>query len=142
MAGDITVGMDFGSYNQMTEKMKRKYKTDSRTDNKTLESEYLFFKHDKKQVVGNAYREALQFNEYGESKLVNAVLFQKGLQYGTSDDTWEKLNKFDYIQGNSQYAIDLNKNGKVDKEEIFDGRINWYSYKKCKQEGSFDNYQK
>ena len=92
--------------------------------------------------MGNAYRDALKFNEYGESLFVNAVLFQNGYQYGISDKTWEKLNNFDYIQGKTQHAIDLNGNGTVDNNEIFEGEIDRLAYKKAKDFGDLNKYQK
>ena len=144
MAGEIKIGMDFGSYKQMTDKLKRKYNTKSTGDNKkNIETEYLFLNKGKnKGVVGNAYREALQFSEYGVSKYVNAVLFYKDYQYGTRANEWEALDKFDYVQGTSQYAIDFNGNNKVDEGEIFDGKLNYDAYRFAKESGDLNNYKK
>ena len=141
MTGEIKIGMKFGSYDQMTEKLKRKYDTESRTTNEKLQSEYLFTSK-KKSIVGNAYREALAFDSYGNSKFVDAVLFYNDYQYGVTAKEWNKLNDFDYIQGKSEHAVDINGNGIVDDGEIFKDNLDRDAYKKAKESGDIKNYQK
>ena len=50
------------------------------------------------------------------------------------------LNKFDYIQGESEYAIDFNGNNKVDKDEVFSGTMDRFSYEQAKSDGDLRKY--
>ena len=139
MSGEFTIGMKFGSYDKKTSELGKKYNTESRTNNRKMQSEYLYTSK-KKGIVGNAYREAMQFDDYGNAKYVDAVLFFNNYQYGVRAKEWENLDKFDYIQGASEHAVDLNENGKVDEGEIFEGRIDLKAYEKAKESGSLSKY--
>ena len=55
-------------------------------------------------------------------------------------DSETKLNKFDYIKGENQHAVDLNGNNKVDSDEIFQGKLNYNAYMKAKYEGNLKLY--
>ena len=141
MGNEISIGMEFGKYNTMTSNMRKQYDTKENIGNKNLESEYIFYEPETKRIAGNAYREKINHTENGISEFADAVVFTDCFQYGTSAKSEEGLDKFDYIQAKTQYAIDLNSNGKVDENEIFSGIIDLHSYRTAKQNNKLENYE-
>ena len=142
MTGEIKVGMSFGTYDGMIEELKGNCITDKKdySAQTDYESEYVF--RDKYTgIFKNGYRENIRHNDKGVSLFSNSVIFNGEYQHGTTAKTEKDLNKFDYIQGESQFALDIDGDGKVNENEIFDGKIDYHIYKKAKESGSLGNYQ-
>lgn len=142
MGNEIQIGMKFGSYSNKIKDLSSQYVKHNRdvANDKFMESACVFTEPEGR-VRANAYREKIFQNEYGQAMYSDAVIFADGLRYGTSAKTEEGLDKFDYIAGKKQYAIDLNANGIVDNGEIFDGSFDRYSYQKAKDDGDLNKYQ-
>ena len=135
-------GMSFGSYNAKIDEFKGKYNTkpDDSLKKDEYESAYIFFDKGQGGIEGNAFREKIKTDHYGNNKFSNAVIFEGDLMYGTMSKEEAGLNKFDYIQGRSEYAIDFNGNNKVDADEVFEGQIDRFSYQQAKNDGDLRKY--
>ena len=140
MAGEITTKMSFSTYDDMVSDLSQKYNRQpvSKPDTKRNEAECLFIDREIGNIKAHAFRENMQFTRFGTPKYANAVIFNNNLQYGTCSKTRAGLNVFDYIQGKTQYALDLNGNNKVDEDEIFDGKLDRYVYKKGRRYAGCD----
>lgn len=140
-------GMSFGSYNSKITEAKEKYdvRTNDYSKKDEYESSYTFFNKGQGGREGNAFREKIKTDYYGNNKFSNAVIFEGDLMYGTMSDKQEGLDTFDYIQAGNEYAVDLNGNGTVDENEIFEGQLDRFSYQKAKNDGylrKYTEYQK
>ena len=137
MSGDL-LNLQFGSYNGMVSEFKRNYDFKA-NDNK--ESAFTIYEKGTKKVAGNGYRENITYSEYSQPQYADAIIFKGKYTYGTSAKNEEGLDKFDFIIGKNEYAIDINGNGKVDSDEIFSGKFDRYSYRKAKEEGDLKKYK-
>ncbi len=140
--GSELYGMEFGSYNAKIEEFKVKYNAKPNNSSKKdeYESAYTFFGKGQSRVKGNAFREKIKTDHYGNNKFSCAIIFEGNLMYCTISKEESGLNKFDYIQGESEYAIDFNGNNKVDKDEVFSGTMDRFSYEQAKSDGDLRKY--
>ena len=141
MAGEIKVGMSFGTYDATVESRSNKYHNGFDADDscrRHIQSSYKF----KDLVTGEIKATALR--DYGSKGYYCFASFSEGsYTWGTTalaDKNGLLLNKFDFIETGSQHAVDLNGNGKVDDGEIFSGRLNNDAYNKAKESGDLKNY--
>ena len=126
---------EFGSYSGKIAEMADKY-IQKPGDNrkKDYQSQYVFFNPETKGIAGNSFKERIKCDEYNHPKFANAVVFEGDYIYGTSARDDIGLDKFDFIQkGNSQFALDLNDNGKVDDGEVFEGKLDFDIYRRTKE---------
>jgi hypothetical protein len=143
MAGELS-GLSFGTYDGMVKDLKKDYRLVPDQNAKLKGNKHGFNLFDKEgRVAGNGFKGNIKNNEYSVPQYTNAVIFRGNLQYGTSANNEEDLNKFDYISNNNgkEYAIDLNGNGKVDDNEIFSGRIDFSAYLHAKKDGDLNKYK-
>ena len=142
MSNEIKVGMEYGSYSDKMLSIEQNCiaSCNDNPSKKGLESECIFRDAATKSLRGNSFREKISYNEYGQPKFSNATLFIDDYEYGVSSRSAESLDKFDYIQTEKSYALDLNGNGKVDDGEIFSGKLDRYAYKQAKDDGDLNKY--
>lgn len=136
-------GMTFGSYSAKLEELKEKYKTKPNDSSKTqeYESAYVFYDKGKKGIKGNAFREKIYADKFNNPKYANAVIFEGDLMFGTMSKEKENFDTFDYIQAKDEYAVDINGNGIVDDNEVFEGQLDTDAYKKAKNQGNLKKYE-
>ena len=134
-------GMTFGSYNSKIDEAKKKYNVEPNDESKKYESSYTFFGKEHNGIKGSAFREKIKLDIFNNPQYANAAIFEGDLMFGTMSKEKEGLDTFDYIQAKDEYAIDIDGNGVVDDNEVFEGQLDIDAYKKAKNQGSLKKYE-
>ena len=142
MSNEIKIGMEFGSYNAKINSLSQDsiVNCNDKSEKKGFESECIFRDAETKSIRGNAFKEKIPYNEYGQPEYCKAAMFLDEYEYGTVANSSEKLDKFDYINTENAYALDFNGNGKVDEGEVFNGKLDRTAYRQAKIDGDLSKY--
>lgn len=142
MGNGIRIGTRFGSFNASVQNFSSKYDTDYVENTASIkdgkEVAYIFSdKKSKKEKItayqgygidGNGSRKAFSIIQMGN------YTFSRERHNLNKDEILKSVNKFNRIDTPTHYAIDINKNGKVDDGEVFkkgeiSPQMNFESYK-------------
>ena len=154
--GQIRPKMKFGTYDATFNQKSSEYKSEKSELKWTCEgNRYDFF--DRSSGEKKVFMErGIRFDYFTKSDLederepehgrsTNLAYIKMGSYlFGAeepSTGSYEKLNKFDYIIGNGQHAVDLDGNGVVSADEIFSGEMDYRAYLDSKFEGDIKKYK-
>ncbi len=127
MGNGIRIGTRFGSFNASVQNFSSKYDTDyvesSASINNGKEMAYIFSDKKTKKENITAYQ-GYGTDGNGRWKVfsiiqMGAYTFSRESHILNQDEIFKPANKFNRIDTPTHYAIDVNRNGRVDDGEVF-----------------------
>lgn len=116
----ISVGMSFGSYDSVNENYNYKYKKQTKENHITglnfSRTEEYYNESGEKLAWG---RQSQFYNHRNKETTYECIFKTENLYYSGTTNNLKRNGIFTKIESSYQYALDINNNGVVDDNEIF-----------------------